>query len=91
MFSSKSKKSFKLISNLLDEVEYNIYKYQNRDLSCLLKPKNEGDRADTNTRFHKSRFHAETEFSHFLIARIFKKSEFANVLKQSTEEGLRNL
>ena len=44
MFSSKSKKSFKPISNLLHEV-----------------------------------------------ARIFKKSEFANVLKQSTEEGLRNL
>ena len=90
MFSLK-KKSFKLISNLLDEVEYNILKYQNRGLSCLLKPKNEGDRADTDTRFHKSRFHAKTEFSHFLIARIFKKSEFANVLKQSTEEGLRKL
>ena len=53
MFSLK-KKSFKLISNLLDEVENNILKYQNRGMSCLLKPKNEGDRADTDTRFHKS-------------------------------------
>ena len=91
MFSSKSKKSFKLISNLLDEAEYLEISKPRSKLSSEAKEANEGDRADTDTRFHKSRFHAKTEFSHFLIARIFKKSEFANVLKQSTEEGLRNL
>ena len=76
---------------LLDEVEYDILNYQNRDLICLLKPKDEGDHADTDSRFNESWFHAKTEFNNLLITRIFKKSEFANVLKHYTEEGLRNL
>ena len=76
---------------LLDEVEYDILNYQNRDLSCLLKPKDEGDHADTDSRFNELLFHAKTEFNNLLITRIFKKSEFANVLKHYTEEGLRRL
>ena len=75
----------------MDKVEYDIFNYQTHDLSGLLKSKDEGDHADTDTRFNESCFHAKTEFNNFLITRIFKKSASANVLKHYTEEGLGNL
>ena len=52
---------------LLDEVEYNILDYQNRDLSCLLDPKDEEDNADTDITFNKSWLHTKNEFNNFLI------------------------
>ena len=52
---------------LLDEVEYNILNYQNRDLSCLLDPKDEEDNADTDITFNKSWLHTKNEFDIFLI------------------------
>ena len=52
---------------LLDEVEYNILNYQNRDLSCLLDPKDEEDNADTDITFNKSWLHTKNEFNNFLI------------------------
>ena len=52
---------------LLDEVEYNILNYQNRDLSCLLDPKDEEDNADTDITFNKSWLHTKNEFDNFLI------------------------
>ena len=52
---------------LLDEVEYNILNYQNRDLSCLLDPKDEEDNADTDITFNISWLHTKNEFNNFLI------------------------
>ena len=52
---------------LLDEVEYNILNYQNRDLSCLLDPKDEEDNADTDITFNKSWFHTQNEVNNFFI------------------------
>lgn len=52
---------------LLDEIEYNILDYQNRDLSCFLDPKDEEDNADTDITFNKSWLHTKNEFNNFLI------------------------
>ena len=52
---------------LLDEVEYNILNYQNRDLSCLLDPKDEEDNADKDITFNISWLHTKNEFNNFLI------------------------
>ena len=54
-------------NQLLDEVEYNILNYQNRDLSCLLDPKDEEDNADTDKTFNISWLHTKNEFNNFLI------------------------